>query len=231
MIQEATELIGKKPEVYSLARLPPDLSFEETFQNMKTLLDEGLFGAYGASEMKRASLERAQKVSFRSFIVFSSIIISSALVSLIIPIIHSPPSISPLPFAEVADTQIIPIAYVETEVSLWSYEPEIQEVISWSKENKIPILAYSPVGRGFMTRKWKTPEDVPKGSFQSMSPRFQGEAFYDNLKIVDELDRLAKEKGLETSQLALAWVVGLSPYVSQLVQSGAVGSTISLLCQ
>jgi pyridoxine 4-dehydrogenase len=56
-----------------------------------------------------------------------------------------------------------------------------------------------------MTRKWKTPEDVPKGSFQSMSPRFQGEAFYDNLKIVDELDRLAKEKGLETSQLALAW--------------------------
>jgi aryl-alcohol dehydrogenase-like predicted oxidoreductase len=63
MIKQATELIGKRPEVYSLARLPPDLSFEETFQNMKTLLDEGLFGAYGASEMKRASLERAQKVS------------------------------------------------------------------------------------------------------------------------------------------------------------------------
>jgi pyridoxine 4-dehydrogenase len=48
-----------------------------------------------------------------------------------------------------------------------------------------------------------------------MSPRFQGEAFYENLKIVDELDRLAEEKGLETSQLALAWVVGLSPYVSE----------------
>jgi hypothetical protein len=71
-----------------------------------------------------------------------------------------------------------------------------------------------------MTRKWKTPEDVPKGSFQSMSPRFQGEAFYDNLKIVDELDRLAKEKGLETSQLALAWVVGLSPYVSRRLIGG-----------
>lgn len=63
MIQHATELIGKKPEVYSLARLPPDLSFEETFKNMKTLMDEGLFGAFGASEMKRESLERAQKVS------------------------------------------------------------------------------------------------------------------------------------------------------------------------
>lgn len=62
MIKHATELIGKVPEVYSLARLPPDLSFEETFQNMKILLDEGLFGAFGASEMKRESLERAQKV-------------------------------------------------------------------------------------------------------------------------------------------------------------------------
>jgi aryl-alcohol dehydrogenase-like predicted oxidoreductase len=62
MIQHATELLGKKPEVYSLARLPPDLSFEETFQNMKVLLDGGLFGAFGASEMKRESLERAQKV-------------------------------------------------------------------------------------------------------------------------------------------------------------------------
>lgn len=66
MIKHATELIGKVPEVYSLARLPPDLSFEETFQNMKTLLDEGLFGAYGASEMKRESLEKAQKVNYIS---------------------------------------------------------------------------------------------------------------------------------------------------------------------
>lgn len=94
----------------------------------------------------------------------------------------------------------------------------------------MPILCYSPLGRyvqpfhpvlpslthsrGFITRKWKSPEDIPEGSFQRMVPRFQGQAFYDNLKLVDELDRLAKEKGLETSQLALAWVVSLSPYVS-----------------
>lgn len=68
--------------------------------------------------------------------------------------------------------------------------------------------------RGFITRKWKSPEDIPENSFQKMVPRFQGEAFYENLKIVDELDRIAKEKGLETSQLALAWVISLSPYVS-----------------
>jgi aryl-alcohol dehydrogenase-like predicted oxidoreductase len=69
MIQHATELLGKKPEVYSLARLPPDLSFEETFKNMKILLDEGLFGAFGASEMKRESLERAQKVGPLFFLI------------------------------------------------------------------------------------------------------------------------------------------------------------------
>jgi aryl-alcohol dehydrogenase-like predicted oxidoreductase len=62
MIKHATELIGKVPEVYSLARLPPDLGFEEVFENMKKLKEEGLFGAYGASEMKRESLERANKV-------------------------------------------------------------------------------------------------------------------------------------------------------------------------
>jgi aryl-alcohol dehydrogenase-like predicted oxidoreductase len=68
LIKNATELLGKKPEVYSLARLPPDLSFEETFQNMKTLMDEGLFKAFGASEMKRESLERAQKVGHLSLL-------------------------------------------------------------------------------------------------------------------------------------------------------------------
>lgn len=79
----------------------------------------------------------------------------------------------------------------------------------------MPIFAYSPLGRGFITRTFKSPEDIPEGSFQKHCPRFQGEAFYDNLKLVDELDKLAEEKGLKTSQLALAWVCGLNPYVSR----------------
>ena len=99
MIQQATELIGKKPEVYSLARLPPDLSFEETFQNMKTLLDEGSFGAYGASEMKRASLERAQKVSFRS----SSFLVPSSSLQLLFHL--SSPSSTHLPQSVLSPSQ------------------------------------------------------------------------------------------------------------------------------
>jgi len=67
MILEATKIIGKKPEIYSIARVLPGSDFDEIFGNMKTLQDEGLFGAFGASEMKRESLERANKVGHSFF--------------------------------------------------------------------------------------------------------------------------------------------------------------------
>lgn len=123
----------------------------------------------------------------------------------------------------------MPISVVEIEVSLWSYEQPAQDVIKWSTKNKVPVLAYSPLGRGFITRTFKTPEDVPKGSVQSHSPRFHGEAFYDNLKLVDELDKLAEEKGLKTPQLALAWVCGLNPYVRDQIQADGMISELSLI--
>jgi len=108
--------------------------------------------------------------------------------------------------------KIVPIACIEIEVSLWCLEPSTKAVLEWSKANSVPVLAYSPLGRGFITRKYKSPEDIPEGSFQRHVPRFQGEAFYENLKLVDELDKLAEKKGVTTGQLALAWVVGLGPY-------------------
>lgn len=102
---------------------------------------------------------------------------------------------------------------VEIEVSLWSYDADVQAVIAWSTANKVPVYAYSPLGRGFLTRTWKTPEDVPEGSFQSHSPRFQGDNFYKNLELVDVLDKAAEKRGLSTAQLAIAWVCALGPYV------------------
>ncbi|TXT09151.1 hypothetical protein VHUM_02625 [Vanrija humicola] len=105
------------------------------------------------------------------------------------------------------------IAIAEIEVSLWSWEQDIQDVIAWSTETGKPVFAYSPLGRGFITRTWKTPEDVPEGSFQKLSPRFQGENFYHNLKLVDVLDELAAKKGITTAQLAIAWVASRGPNV------------------
>jgi len=108
--------------------------------------------------------------------------------------------------------KIVPISIVEIEVSLWAYEPSTKAVIEWSQKTKVPVFAYAPLGRGFITRKWSKPEDIPEGSFQKALPRFQGEAFYENLKLVDQLDELAEKKGLTTGELALAWVSQLSPY-------------------
>ncbi|OCF60901.1 pyridoxal reductase [Kwoniella mangroviensis CBS 10435] len=108
--------------------------------------------------------------------------------------------------------KITPIAIIEIEVSLFSFEKAIRDVVQWSFTNKVPIFAYSPLGRGFLTRTYKSPEDIPDGDFKKMIPRFQGEAFYENLKLVDKLDEIAGKKGVNTSQLALAWIVGLSDY-------------------
>lgn len=113
------------------------------------------------------------------------------------------------------------IAVVEIEVSLWSYDQDIQDVIRWSTESGVPVYAYSPLGRGFITRTWKTPEDIPEGSFQKYSPRFQGDAFYHNLELVDKLDEMAAKKNLTTAQLAIAWVCSRGPNVSPSPLSGS----------
>jgi pyridoxine 4-dehydrogenase len=107
----------------------------------------------------------------------------------------------------------IAIAVIEVEISLWSYAADVRAVVAWSTANRVPVYAYSPLGKGFLTRAWATPEDVPPTSFQAHCPRFQGENFYENVKLVDALERVAGRRGLSTAQLAIAWVSALGPYV------------------
>ncbi|TYJ53119.1 hypothetical protein B9479_006241 [Cryptococcus floricola] len=108
--------------------------------------------------------------------------------------------------------KITPLAINEVEISLFSYETSIRSAIAWHTKNKVPVFAYSPLGRGFITRTYKSPEDIPEGDFSRIMPRFQGKAFYENLKLVDKLDEIAGRKGVGGSQVALAWIVGLSDY-------------------
>ena len=114
--------------------------------------------------------------------------------------------------------QIVPVAVIEIEVSLFSYEKEMQDVIRWSKQHKVPVFCYSPLGHGFLSRTWTRPEDIPEHSYERLMPRFQGEAFNDNLKLVDALDEMSQAKGIKTAQLALAWLTSLSPYVHSSLQ-------------
>jgi aryl-alcohol dehydrogenase-like predicted oxidoreductase len=99
-----------------------------------------------------------------------------------------------------------PITAVQTELSLWSRDSE-EEVLPTVRELGIGYVAYSPLGRGFLTGQFKSPDDFPEDDFRKNHPRFQGENFRKNLELVDEVEAMAKEKGCSTAQLALAWVL------------------------
>src|SRR5271154_4264130 len=102
--------------------------------------------------------------------------------------------------------KIHPITALQTEYSLWSREPE-DEHLALCRELGVGFVAYSPLGRGFLTGEFKRFEDFPADDFRRFSPRFQGENFQRNLDLVHRVEQIAKEKGCKPSQLALAWVL------------------------
>ena len=99
-----------------------------------------------------------------------------------------------------------PIAALQTEYSLWTRDPE-QEILATCRELGIGFVAYSPLGRGFLTGQFKRFEDLSADDYRRNSPRFQGENFQKNLDLVRSVEEIAKEKGCKPSQLALAWVL------------------------
>jgi aryl-alcohol dehydrogenase-like predicted oxidoreductase len=102
--------------------------------------------------------------------------------------------------------KVHPIAALQTEYSLWTRDPE-EEILATCRELGIGFVAYSPLGRGFLTGQFKTFEDLAADDFRRFSPRFQGENFQKNLDLVKEVEEIAREKKCQPSQLALAWVL------------------------
>jgi len=98
------------------------------------------------------------------------------------------------------------ITAVQTELSLWSRDAEA-EVLPTVRELGIGYVAYSPLGRGFLTGQITSPDDFPEDDFRKFHPRFQGENFARNIALVREVEGMAREKGCTTAQLALAWVL------------------------
>jgi aryl-alcohol dehydrogenase-like predicted oxidoreductase len=99
-----------------------------------------------------------------------------------------------------------PITAVQTELSLWSRDAEA-EVLPTVRELGIGYVAYSPLGRGFLTGQIKSPDDFAGDDFRKNHPRFQGENFDRNIALVREVEAIAADKGCTTAQLALAWVL------------------------
>ncbi len=105
-----------------------------------------------------------------------------------------------------------PISALQTEYSLWSREPE-EELLDVCKELGIGFVAYSPLGRGFLTGQIKTIDDFAPNDFRRVSPRFQGENFQRNIDLVNQIIKMAESKECTPSQLALAWVMAQSEII------------------
>jgi aryl-alcohol dehydrogenase-like predicted oxidoreductase len=99
-----------------------------------------------------------------------------------------------------------PIAALQTEYSLWSRDPE-DGLLATCRELGIGFVAYSPLGRGFLTGRIQRPEDLAPDDFRRHAPRFQGENFAKNLALVKRIEEIAARKGCTPAQLALAWVL------------------------
>ena len=99
-----------------------------------------------------------------------------------------------------------PITALQTEYSLWTRDPE-DEVLPTCRELGIGFVAYSPLGRGFLTGRFRTVDDLPPDDYRRNSPRFEGENFQKNLDLVRRVQEIARRKKITPSQLALAWVL------------------------
>jgi aryl-alcohol dehydrogenase-like predicted oxidoreductase len=100
-----------------------------------------------------------------------------------------------------------PISVLQSEYSLWTRDIEGNGVLEALRELGIGLVAYSPLGRGFLTGQIKSPDDFAEDDFRRQNPRFQGENFAKNLEVLDRVVALAERKGVTTTQLALAWVL------------------------
>jgi aryl-alcohol dehydrogenase-like predicted oxidoreductase len=102
--------------------------------------------------------------------------------------------------------KVHPITALQTEYSLWTRDPE-REILATCRELGVGFVAYSPLGRGFLTGQFKSFEDLAADDYRRFSPRFQGENFQKNLDLVKEVEAIARERKCQPSQLALAWVL------------------------
>jgi aryl-alcohol dehydrogenase-like predicted oxidoreductase len=109
-----------------------------------------------------------------------------------------------------------PIAALQSEYSLWTRDPE-DEVLATCKELGITFVAYSPLGRGFLTGRIRDLTELPEDDWRRSSPRFQGSNLQMNLELVRRIEAIAEEKGCTPAQLALAWVLAQGEYVVPIV--------------
>jgi aryl-alcohol dehydrogenase-like predicted oxidoreductase len=115
-----------------------------------------------------------------------------------------------------------PITALQTEYSLWSRDAE-DEILPTVRELGIGFVAYSPIGRGFLSGRFKTIDDLEPTDYRRLSPRFQGENFARNLDLVRRIEEIARAKGVTPAQLAIAWILSRADYIVPIPGSKSSG--------
>jgi aryl-alcohol dehydrogenase-like predicted oxidoreductase len=115
-----------------------------------------------------------------------------------------------------------PITALQTEYSLWSRDPE-DEILPTVRELGIGFVAYSPIGRGFLSGRFKTVDDLEPTDYRRQSPRFQGENFERNLDLVRRIEEIARSKNVTPAQLAIAWVLSQGDDIVPIPGSKSIG--------
>ncbi|KAE8216488.1 hypothetical protein CF327_g365 [Tilletia walkeri] len=101
----------------------------------------------------------------------------------------------------------------QIEISPWTPEVLTNGMLEWCEKNGTTVVAYSPLGRGFLTGRYNSPEDFEEGDFRRHNPRFQGENFSKNLELVRNIEKIASKKGCTSGQITLAWVLSKSAHM------------------
>lgn len=174
----------KKIDIFECARQDPKFPVEHTVEVLAKLVKEGKIGGIGLSEVDAETIRRAYVLICGLDCDFNANYYSRA--------------------------KVHPIAAVEVEMSLWSTDILENDIAKTCAELNIPVIAYSPLGRGVLTGALNSLSDLPEGDIRRHMSRFQEENFQHNLKLIKEVQSLASRKGVAPAQIALAWVRSMS---------------------
>lgn len=194
-VDECLRLLdGKKSiDIFECARQDPNTTVEQTVTILAQFVKEGKIGGIGLSEVDGATIRRA-------YVLF-----------IVQPFPRSLPHyVSEDKKTNSSRAKVHPIAAVEVELSLWDTHTFDNDVIIACAELDIPLVAYSPLGRGVFSGAFTNASTLPEGDIRRWLPRFQDEAMEQNSKLVKEVQNLAERKGFAATQIALAWVLSLN---------------------
>lgn len=175
----AALLKARLPTVDYQHRVDPKTPIEDTVRAMDKLRKEGKVKHIGLSECSAETLRKANKVAKIDALQVSA---------------NNPPSVFGSHLVNILSVLPLPLETHQVEYSLWETGPETNGLLDACKELGIALIAYSPLGRGFLSGRYKSPDDFDDNDFRKHAPRFSKEHFGKNLELVSEIDKLAKKK-------------------------------------